>query len=160
MSLKLENTLRKNMQADAALRETVADWLVGESDDYTHSVTPTFPYEPRDSDEAERILGRFKKYLNKECFRRPKTPDAHVKMAVVQEGQRFAKRIHYHCAMRKPDKFTNREFERRIKKAWRNAVRNYKARIDIQPYAKGWLPYITKEVSRTNTSGISQHNDF
>ena len=160
MSLLLKNSLWMNVQKRARLQEEVATWLEGRADDYTHAVTTTFEDEPSNIDEAETVFARFQNYLNKECFRRPKSADDKVKMAVVLEGVRTNRRLHYHCAMRAPDKLSPQEFGRRIKKAWRKAVRSGEARVDVQAYRKGWLPYMTKELVFTNTDGISKHNNF
>jgi hypothetical protein len=160
MSLLLNQELWENARKEADMQHAVATWLGGGRDDFTHSVTLTFPEEPDSTSQAEDRFGRFQKYLNKECFRRPKSRDDRVKMAAVLEGARYKNRLHYHCAMRKPDKFSSQEFARRIKKAWRKTVGNGEARVDVQVYVKGWLPYMAKELSVSNTDGVSQHNDF
>lgn len=155
------NELQKSKNKKLKDQQKIIDWFTTDCNDYTHAVTLTFPFEMTNADIAEIYYGRFKKYINERCFRRPKTDSDKIKMAVILEGAKFNKHLHYHCAMRCPTKLTEYDFSYRISKVWRHTVKNKIAHVDIQPYSNnGWIEYCTKEISATHTEGISIHNDF
>ena len=155
------NEFQKRQRNKLKEQQRIVDWLTTDCNDYTHAVTLTFPFELSNTDIAEHYYGRFKKYVNERCFRRPKSDLDKIKMAVILEGIRFNKHLHYHCAMRCPTKLTDKEFSQRIAKMWRHTVKNEMTHVDIQHYSNsGWIEYCAKEISAVHTEGISIHNDF
>jgi hypothetical protein len=157
------NELDKNQQKKNAAQADVADWLVGKSDDYTHEVTLTFPFEPKNMAQAEKFFGTFIKYLNNRCFRtRSKAnPDKRIKIAATLEGEVSSKKLHYHCSVRKPDHMLYPQFASLVEKTWKRVVGRDYVQIKIKPYTdSGWLRYSTKEISALHTSAVSEHCSF
>ena len=161
MSLLIEQELQKNKDKIVELQNQTAQWLGGDSDDYTHAVTLTFPFAVKDELDADRYIGKFTKYLNKKCFRRALINDDKLKIAVVFEGVNRKEHIHAHCAIRSPSKFTFKVFEALIKITWRKVVKNNEAVSDVKQYENnGWIGYCTKQLTTTKTNGISQYCNF
>lgn len=161
MSLTLLTTLQQNLENDKNVQKQAAEWLNGIGDDYTHAVTLSLPFLAKDELEADRYVGKFIKFLNKSSNRRAYRNKDKIKVAIVLEGVNSKERIHIHCAIRSPNKFSFDVFSELIKKSWRKAVSNNEAVIDIKQYENnGWIGYCTKQLTTTKTNGISQYCNF
>jgi hypothetical protein len=162
MSLLLEKELERNKENIIAVQKETVDWMCGIGTGYSHAVNLTFPFNVKDEDEADVYIGKFVKYLNKKCNRRAKTHNERVKMAIVIEGLNGDReKVHVHCAIKSPNKFTFKVFSKLVKEAWKKAVRNNEAIVDIDIYENnGWVGYFVKRFTTKKTNGISQHCNF
>ena len=154
---KLEK-IRRKLQLTSTPAEAIVNHAIQSGIQFDHAVTLTFPNEPFDHIQAERIFGVFMQYLNERCYRRGfRSGKNRVKVFAIQEGLRH-KRNHYHCALQRPIHLSEDEFTKRILKCWIKATKDCHAIVDIQEYySSGWLGYITKEVRPLDTTGISEH---
>ncbi|WP_135568279.1 hypothetical protein [Solemya elarraichensis gill symbiont] len=159
-TLELIEQLKTNKRAKTVLQQDFVQWIAGKAGTYTHAVTLTFPFEVTDADEVEKYLAFFSRKINSECCRRPKEEEK-VKMALVIHGINSSKKLHVHAAIQSPDKISSIEMSRRIKKSWHKALHHKRAIVDIKTYDDdGWIGYISKEFTLTNTRGISQYCNF
>ena len=157
---KLEK-IRRKLQLTMSPAEAIINHVAQSGVDFDYAVTLTFPHEPFDHIQAERIFGVFMHYLNERCaekrrdYQRKKN---RVKVFAMQEGQQQHKRRHYHCALHRPGHLTAQELEQRLKKCWIKATKDCHAVIDIREYySSGWLDYITKELRQADNTNISEH---
>lgn len=156
----LLNELKRNKNNKLYGKKQVIDWLAR---DYTHEVTLTFPYEPKNRWYCEKTFKKYQLHLNDRCFKHNKGQylESKIIMAVFLEGEITNKRLHYHCAMTCPMHMDYYYFERRIKKTWADTLRNPSTRVVVKPYTnKGWLSYSTKEISLLHTDAVSEHTSL
>lgn len=150
--------IRHKRQLSITPAEAIVNHAIQSGVQFDHAVTLTFPNEPFDHIQAERVFGVFMRYLNERCYRRGfRSGKNRVKVFAIQEGLQY-KRNHYHCALQKPIHLSEDEFKKRIKKCWIKATKDCHAIVDIQEYySSGWLDYITKEIGLRDNTGISGH---
>jgi len=155
---KLE-LIKRKLQLKFTPAEAVINQIAQKRIQFTDAITLTFPNEPYDHIQGERIFGVFMHYLNERCYRRSyKRKEKRLSVFAVQEGQQTYRRRHFHCAIKRPGRLSEDEFSERITKCWVKATKNRYAIVDIRDYNdSGWLDYITKEVKQSDTTSISEH---
>ena len=148
------------------LQKQMIDYIDNARCNFDTAVSLTFSVEPYDCGQASGNFTWFIKKLNDQIHgnnwhRRVRhTPLAQIPVIPILESDRGTKRLHYHCAMEKPETLNDWQFETLINLLWSQSRLGGKSNNAIEPVNSrlGWYRYMTKEMGGSNTDIIDVIN--
>ncbi len=153
--MKIKN---KNQQA-------IVEWVNNSKTKFNYAATLTFPNDTSSQEQAKKICSQFCNFYNSELgyknykrkVRHDKTKAAPIYASLEGDGQ--VQDYHYHLALYKPESIPDWKFELLVKYCWKRATFSEFCKTYFKPITNnGWLSYITKQVSSTNTDSLDEIN--
>lgn len=159
-------------QSDIELHNAYIQWLITNSDCYTHAATLTLkPYRsvmtPRGEmreilthHEAQRNFEFFLKRLNASIYgNQAKRRSKSIYVLPVLEGVAGITQLHYHCALGNfRSELGEKAIYELIESAWKQTPFGNE-QVCIKPMRDfGWVTYMSKEIGPRNTVAVDVQN--
>jgi len=130
---------------------------------YDLAVVLTPIFEPKNREDAEKLLGNFLNRLNKCLFgNAAHRHGKHIDVFATIEGLSGNKRVHFNCTFALPENRKLEMLKLKIELCWRAVNSERDTKISMQEIydADTWTRYTMKELRANYTDCISEHTTW